>query len=365
MPGKRDYYESLGVNKDATPEQIKQAFYRLAKQHHPDRGGDAEKFKEINEAYQVLSDQQKRAQYDQFGFEGMGDMPTSGFSGQGFSFFDDLFGDLFGGLGGMGGRRGRGGQQVRRQVRGEDIEATMNIDFKEAVYGVKREFQYERDTPCDECEGTGAEHGSGVENCPTCKGSGQVARTTRTPFGMMQQVGECSNCGGEGKIIKKKCSVCRGRKVVRSQEKVMISIPGGVDEGMHLKVQGHGQIPAKDAIPGDLFVKIHIKPDNRFERDGYDILTQFNCNFAQAIIGCETTIETIDGPAKIKIPAGTQSGDRIRLRDKGFMNLENSGRTRGSQIVTVRVDIPKYSDLTSEQKRIIDQFIEISNGKKK
>lgn len=355
-PKKRDYYEVLGVDKNASPEEIKKAFRKLAMLHHPDRGGDAEKFKEINEAYSVLSDPQKRAQYDQFGFEGIGDM-SQGFQGSGFSFFDDLFGDLFGGFGFGGKKRSGGGQQQRRRVRGDDIEAVLTIDFREAVFGVKKELRFERDTPCPQCEGTGGESNSGVETCPVCRGNGQVAKTQRTPLGIMQQIVECSNCNGEGTIIKKKCPMCRGRKIVKSEEKTMINIPGGVDSGMHLKVQGHGNIPAKDAMPGDLFVQIRVKPDNRFERDGNDILSTFTCHFVQAIIGCETTVETIDGPVKIKIPAGTQSGDRIRLKGKGFVTLESRGSDRGNHILTIKIDIPKYSDLTSEQKRLVDAFM--------
>ena len=356
---KRDYYNVLGTNKSASQSEIKKAFYRLAKTHHPDRGGDAEKFKEINEAYMVLSNPDKRAKYDRFGFSGMdfGD----GFSGGGFSSFSDIFDMFFGGdiFGGMGGG-GRSGGRRRRVVHGEDIEVRVNLSFKDAVFGIKKEINYTRSEPCHQCDGLGALSRSDIKSCPTCGGSGQETRTVRSILGLMRQAVKCSQCNGAGEIIRKACPVCKGKKVVIKKNKTSVNIPAGVDSNMHLKVQGHGHIPTKDAIPGDLYLRIMVKRDKRFERDGYDILSMVRCDFAHAIKGCELTIQTIDGPTKVKIAPGTEPESQLRLKNKGIPTLESRGQRRGDHFVTVKIGIPKYSSLNKAQKKLIDDYLKIS-----
>ncbi|MHA1719374.1 MAG: molecular chaperone DnaJ [Promethearchaeota archaeon] len=356
---KRDYYEVLGIDKSASQSEIKKAFYRLAKKHHPDRGGDAEKFKEINEAYMVLSNPDKRSKYDRFGFSGM-DF-GEGFSGGGFSSFSDIFDMFFGGdiFGGMGGRSN--GRRRRRVVHGEDIEVRVNLTFKEAVFGTKKEIEYTRSEPCPRCDGLGALSRSDIQTCPTCGGSGQETRTVRSILGLMRQSTTCSQCNGTGEIIRKSCPVCKGRKVVMKKNKTSVNIPAGVDSNMHLKVQGHGHIPSKDAIPGDLFLRIVVKRDRRFERDGYDIHSTVRCNFAKVIKGCEMTVDTIDGPTKVKIAPGTEPESQLRLKNKGIPTLESRGQRRGDHYITIKVDIPRYSSLNKAQKHLIDEYIKISS----
>ncbi|UYP45095.1 Chaperone protein DnaJ [Candidatus Lokiarchaeum ossiferum] len=353
---KRDYYEVLGIDKSASDADIKRAFRKLAMKWHPDKNKAPEaqeKFKEINEAYMVLSDGDKRAKYDRFGFNGL-DFGEGGFSGGGFSSFSDIMDMFFGGMGGMGGFGGRqSGGRRRRQVHGEDIETTVSIDFMEAVFGVKKEIEYSRYEPCGTCDGKG---GKNVQKCTTCNGSGQETRTTRSLLGLMQQVVTCSRCNGSGEIVKTPCKVCKGRKVVSKKNKTSIDIPAGVDNDMHLKVQGHGQIPTKDAIPGDLYIRIRVKKDGRFNREGSDLFSDVNISFIEAIKGCETTIETVDGPKKIKIPAGTQPETTMRLRNKGIPDLNTRGKTRGNHFINIKITIPKYSDLSKDQKHLIDNY---------
>jgi len=359
---KRDYYEVLGVSKSASQEDIKSAFRKLAMKWHPDRNKAPEaqdKFKEINEAYMVLSDPDKRNKYDRFGFDGM-DFGDMGFSGGGFSSFADIFDMFFGGMDDMGfggGGRSNGGGRRRRMSRGEDIEVTVQLTFPEVVSGVKKDIEYTRYEPCSVCEGTGADSKSGVQTCPTCRGTGQETRTTRSFLGLMQQVTTCSKCRGTGEIVTNPCKECKGRKVVPETHRTTVNIPPGVDEGMHLKVQGHGQIPSKDAVPGDLYVSIEVKPDKRFKREGYDVYSTLECDFAQLIKGCETTVDTVDGPVKVTIDPGTQSENQIRLRGKGIPTLESQGKSRGNHYITIRAKIPAYRELTGQQRQLIDQYI--------
>lgn len=353
---KRDYYEVLGIDKSTSQSEIKKAFYRLAKKHHPDRGGDAEKFKEINEAYMVLQDPDKRAKYDRFGFSGA-DF-GEGFSGGGFSSFSDIFDMFFGGDIFGGGRSN--GRRRRRVVHGEDIEVKVKLSFKDAVFGIKKEISYSRSEPCHQCDGLGALSRNDIKSCPTCGGSGQETRTVRSILGLMRQAVTCSQCNGAGEIIRKACPVCRGKKVVIKKNKTTVNIPAGVDSNMHLKVQGHGHIPTKDAIPGDLYLRIMVKKDKRFERDRYDIHSIVKCSFANVIKGCEVNIDTIDGPIKVKIAPGTEPESQLRLKNKGIPTLESRGQRRGDHYVTVKINIPKYSSLNKAQKNLIDEFIKIS-----
>ncbi|MCF2139802.1 MAG: molecular chaperone DnaJ [Candidatus Lokiarchaeota archaeon] len=352
---KRDYYEVLGVDRSASSDEIKRAFRKLAMKWHPDRNKSPEaqeKFKEINEAYMVLSDQEKRQKYDRYGFNGL-DMDGMSFSGGGFSSFADIMdmffgGDIFGGMGGSSSRRSR-----RRRVHGEDVETTITLTFSEVIHGVKKNLKYSRYEPCSHCEGRG---GKDIRTCPKCHGTGQETRTTRSILGLMQQVVTCSQCGGEGEIIGRPCPVCKGKKAVLVEQSHSINIPAGVEEGMHLKIQGQGHYPVKDAIPGDLYVKIRIKPDRRFERRGNDIYSSIKINFIQAIKGCEVKIETVDGPTKIRIQPGIAPGTELRLRNKGVPFLNSRGNHRGAHYIRVEVEIPPYKRLNSKQRQLIDQL---------
>ncbi|MHA1584824.1 MAG: molecular chaperone DnaJ [Promethearchaeota archaeon] len=353
---KRDYYEVLGLNKNSTQDEIKRAFRKGAMKWHPDRNKSPEavgKFKELNEAYMVLSDADKREKYDRFGFNGLDFGEGGGFSGGGFSSFSDIM-DMFfgGGFGGGFGGSGEGARR-RRRVRGEDIEIPVKLTFLEAVFGVKKDIKYKRYEPCPTCEGTG---GTDVKTCPKCHGTGQETRTTRTILGMMQQVTTCSQCNGEGTIVKNPCPACGGRKVVSKEHKTTVTIPAGVDSNMSLKMHGQGQIPSKDAIPGDLYITIRVKPDKRFERDGNDINSSVVISIIDAIKGTEVEIPTVDGPTKIKIPAGTQPESILRLRNKGIPTLNSKGQRRGHHFVTIKINIPKYSNFTKVQKTTFDQL---------
>ena len=354
MKNKRDYYEVLGVQRGASPDEVKQAFRKLAMKWHPDRNKAPEaqdKFKEINEAYMVLSDADKREKYDRFGFNGL-DMDGSGFSGGGFSSFSDIMDMFFGGGDIFGGRNGSSGRSRRRQVRGEDVEITVNLTFQEMVTGVKKNLKYTRYEPCGHCEGKG---GTEIKSCPKCNGSGQETRVTRSILGMMQQVVTCSSCQGEGEVVGKPCSVCNGRKAVPAKQDHSVSIPAGVEDGMHLKMQGQGHFPAVDAIPGDLYVLIRVKPDNRFIRKGTDIYSTVHCSFIQAIKGCEITVDTVNGKTKIKIASGITPGTELRLRGKGIPVLNRSPRC-GDHYVRVEIVIPEYRSLTKQQKQLINEY---------
>ena len=358
-PTKRDYYKVLGVSKTASSDEIKRAFRKGAMKWHPDRNKAPEandKFKEINESYMVLSDPDKRAKYDRFGFDGL-DMGGGGFSGGGFSSFSDImdmfFGSGFGGGGGFGGQRSG---RRRRQVHGEDIEKKITLQFSEAVFGVKKEIEYQRIEPCPTCEGRG---GTNIKTCSHCGGSGQTTHTTRTLLGLMQQRVQCSECRGSGEVVKHPCKSCRGRKVIKKKHKTTVNIPAGIDSNMHLKVPGHGEIPTKSAIPGDLYVGVRVIPDKRFEREGYNILSHVTISFLNAIRGCELTVDTIDGPTKIKIKPGTEPESQLRLRGKGIPTLESRGSKREDHYITIRVNIPRFSDLTKEQKGLMNKYEKI------
>ena len=345
--GKEDYYDLLGVGREADKSEIKKAFYKLAKVHHPDRGGDEEKFKEINEAYSILSDSEKRQKYDQYGFDGP-DM-QSGFGGAGFSSFGDIF-DMF--FGGNGGGFGGGGRRRQRRVRGDDIEAKIKLTLHEAAFGVEKTFHYKRNEPCDKCDGVGALNPSDVKKCTTCNGQGQVMKTRRTFMGMMQQAAPCPKCNGSGEKIKKPCPKCKGRKILEKKHKTTVKIPAGVESGMNLKMQGRGDIPTKNAVPGDLYISIYVKDDPRFVRNGTTIESILEIDVILAIVGGKITIDTLDGDHMLQIEAGTQPGTKIRLRNKGVPDL-NRKQNRGDHIVNVKINIPNYKKLTNDQKEAI------------
>lgn len=355
----KDYYKILGVEKNATPEELKKAFRQKAHQHHPDKaGGDESKFKEINEAYQVLSDSKKRSQYDQFGsnFQQGG----AGFNGGGFGGFDgvninmDDLGDIFGGFGDIFGFGG--GRQNARRRQGEDVQILLTIDFNEAVFGVDKDISFRKKIKCDRCDGSGAEPGSKVETCGVCKGTGRVTQVQRTILGNIQVQAACHHCKGEGKIITKKCSKCGGDGVYSELANLRVKIPAGIDEGEVIRLSGQGEAGEMGSAAGDLYIKIKVRSDNKFIRDGYDIKTKSQIGFFQAALGDKIEVQTVDGPVEIKIPAGTQSGTIFKLRGKGVPRLKDRGafNKRGDQLVEVIVKTP--TDLTKKQKELLKEL---------
>jgi molecular chaperone DnaJ len=364
---KRDYYEVLGVDKSASPDEIKKAFRRAAVQHHPDRGGDEEKFKEVNEAYEVLKEPSKRQRYDQFGHAGVGSSassdgnPFGGFSGfgggQDFNFdFGDLgLGDIFGSFFGGGG----GGQGGSRQTnRGRDVETNIEINFEEAIFGTEVQIALNLEDTCEHCSGTTVEPGYNVETCPDCKGSGQISRVTRTIFGNIQQATVCPKCQGRGKIPEKLCSVCRGNGTQRKRHNVALKVPAGIDDGATIRLREHGEAIA-NGEKGDLYVNIRVKPHKKFTREGDLILSSEHIGMVDAALGTEIEVETVDGPVNMRIPIGTQSGTDFKLSGHGAPRLR--GGTRGAHIVTILVDTP--SKLTAQQKKLMEQLRD-SGGKK-
>ncbi|MBM7706592.1 molecular chaperone DnaJ [Chryseomicrobium aureum] len=352
---KRDYYEVLGVSKTASQDEIKKAYRKLSKQYHPDinkeDGADA-KFKEISEAYEVLSDQEKRAQYDQFGHagpQGFGGF-NGGFSGGDGFGFEDIFSSFFGG--GGGGRR----RDPNAPRKGNDLQYSMTIEFEEAVFGKEKEIEVSKDEICDTCDGSGAKPGTSPTKCTQCQGHGQVNITQDTPFGRVQTKRTCPVCEGTGKEIKDKCTTCSGRGRVTKRKKIKITIPAGVDDGQQLRVSGQGEPGVNGGPAGDLYVVFRVKPDARFERDGDDIYYSLPLTFAQAALGDEVEIPTVQGKVKLKIPAGTQSSTKFRLKGKGVKNVHGYGV--GDQHVIVKVITPKK--LTEKQKQLLREFAEIS-----
>lgn len=361
---KRDYYEVLGVPKTATQNELKKAFYKLAKKYHPDtHPGDKEaeeKFKEANEAYQVLSDEQKRAQYDQLGPEMFEQASQGGGAGQGNPFggfggfgggqgMEDIFDMFFGGQG-----RGRGSAQNGPR-RGADLRFDLEISFEEAAFGVEKEISLYREEQCAHCHGEGAEPGSKVETCPDCHGSGYIRYTQNTMFGQMVNERPCSKCRGEGKIVSQPCSECRGEGTLKKNKKLKVKIPAGVDDGSRLRVSGEGEAGAKGGPSGDLYVYLYVKPHKYFKRDGTTVMCDVPINIVQASLGAEIKVPTLDGQVTMKVPEGTQPGKVLRLKGKGIASLR-SGQ-RGDQLVTIKVVIP--TRLSEKQKEELRRFEEI------
>lgn len=357
MATKRDYYEILGVSKSASADEIKKAFRKLAVQYHPDKqGGDEAKFKEINEAYEVLRDAEKRQRYDQFGHAGVGGgaggaggNPFGGFggqAGQSFNFdFEDLgLGDIFGNMFGGGARRSR-------PHRGQDVATELTLTFEEAVFGVEKELNLTLQSICDHCKGNGAEPGHGLKTCPTCQGAGQVARVMNTIFGQIQQTATCDTCHGRGKVPEKLCTVCHGRGTTRATERVKLKVPAGVDDGAAIRLSGRGEA-VQDGEKGDLYVNIRVKPHKHFTREGELILSAETVDMVTAALGGTLDVQTIDGPITIKIPAGLQSGTDFKLANHGVPHLR--GHARGAHIVTVKVETP--TKLTKRQKELLKEF---------
>ncbi|QTX33168.1 molecular chaperone DnaJ [Aminithiophilus ramosus] len=350
--GRRDYYEILGVPKDASVEDIKKAYRRLVRKYHPDANpGNKEaeqKFKEVAEAYEVLSDPQKRVQYDQFGT--VGDMTGGGSPfGEGGDV-GDVFGDLFetmfgGGFGGFGGRRNPNAPR-----RGADLEMEISLTLEEAYRGVTRKVEIPRWQSCERCGGTGAEPGSSPRTCPTCGGKGQVEQRQRTPFGEFVSVNTCPNCQGRGKIVEKVCSRCGGAGRYRDRRTVEVRIPPGVDRGTRLRISGEGEAGLNGGPPGDLFLVVSVRADPRFRREGDNLHVEMHIAFPQAALGCEIQVPTLEGLQSLDVPPGTQSGSTLRVKGKGMPRLSAGGRA-GDLLVRVVVDVP--ANLTEKQKALL------------
>lgn len=357
MAEKRDYYEVLGIAKSASADEIKSAYRKLAKKYHPDLNpGDKEaeeKFKEIGEAYEILSDQQKRARYDQFGHAGVD--PNYGAGAGGFGGFGggvDL-GDLFGDLGdifGMGGGRRRANPNAPRK--GSDIRVSLVLSFMEAVHGCTKTVSVNRQDVCTECGGSGAAKGTSPDTCPDCHGTGYITVQQRTPFGVMQSSQPCTRCGGKGKVIKSPCSKCHGSGKTSSTKRVEVKVPAGIDDDQSLCLQGLGDAGLNGGPSGDLYVIVTVRPDAMFERDRFDVHVTVPITYSQAVLGAEVEVPTVDGKVKYDVPEGTQSGTVFRLRGKGIQYIR--GRGRGDQYVHVVVEIPKK--LTKTQREALKKF---------
>ncbi len=352
---KRDYYEVLGIDKNANDQEIKSAFRKLAKKYHPDLNPDNKeaehKFKEINEAYEVLSNSEKKSRYDRFGHAGVNGAGAGagGFGQQGFDDFGDIFGDIFGDFfgGGFSSRGRRNGPK-----KGADIKIKLDIKFEEAAFGAEKEIKFRRTENCSACNGTGAKPGTSKEKCPKCHGSGELKYTQNTPFGQIVNVKTCDKCNGTGQIIKEPCSKCRGTGKIKKIKKINIKIPAGVDTGSVIPLRGEGEPGEKGGPRGDLYVYINVLPHEIFEREGNTVICEFPISFVQAALGDELQVPTLDGKVKYSIPAGTQTGTVFRLRNKGIPNVRGHGR--GDQYVKVTVKVPK--NLSEKQKQILREF---------
>lgn len=358
---KRDYYDVLGVSKDASADEIKKAYRKLAVKYHPDKdGGDEAKFKELGEAYEVLKDASKRQRYDQFSHAGMGGGAAGGggysgnpfegfggFNGQNINFdfgdggLGDIFGQFFGG--------NTGGRQ--RERRGRDVETAVTLDFKEAVFGVEKHLSLGMEEPCRHCHGVGAEPGYSMKTCPTCKGAGQQMRMMNTVFGQIQQAVVCPTCEGAGKVPEKACSVCHGKGTVRGDESVKVKIPAGIDDGATIRIKERGEA-IKGGPRGDLYVHIRVKADKHFVRKGDTIMSEEKINMIDAALGTEIDVATVDGMVRMKVPAGTQSGTDFKLSGHGVPHV--GAKSRGSHIVGIIVETP--TKLSKKQKELLEQF---------
>ena len=353
---KRDYYEVLGVAKGASEDEIKKAYRQMAKKYHPDLNpGDKEaeaRFKEVNEAYEVLSDSQKKARYDQYGHAGVDpNFGAGGYQGYGFDGMDIDLGDIFSSFFGGGGARRSNPNAPRR---GSDVSASVVISFEEAARGCKKQVDVRLVDTCSDCRGSGAAKGSAPKPCPACNGTGQERRQQRTPFGVIQTQSVCSRCRGKGKIIDKPCSTCSGTGQVRRPSSVGINIPAGIADGQVITIRGKGNAGTNGGPAGDLEIQVAVRPHPVFEREGYDVHCELPLTFAQMALGAEVQVPTLDGNVPYTFREGTQPGETFRLKGKGFPYI--NGRGRGDEVVRVTVEVPK--NLTSEQKKLLHAFEE-------
>lgn len=361
----KDYYEILGVSRSASETEIKKAYRQLAHKYHPDRsGGDEAKFKEINEAYQVLGNKEKRAQYDQFGstfeqaqrqggfsgFEGFRDFSSFNEAfrnGQGFNFedlkgFGDIFSEIF----------GQGRTRARSKPRGEDISIDLEIDFEESARGTEREINLAKKVVCPQCQGKGAEPNTPLEECDQCSGTGEIRQVRQTMFGSFSRVTTCDKCQGQGKKPTKNCRKCKGEGRIKDSQKLKIDVPAGIDDGQIIRLTGQGEAAPRGGNTGDLYIVVHVKEHPDFKREGNNILYQLPVSFSQAALGDKVEVPTLDGPVKLKIPAGIQSGKIIRLKDKGI--FYSGGDIKGDQLVEVIVETPKK--LSRKQKKLMEEL---------
>ncbi len=358
---KRDYYEVLGIAKTASDDEIKKAFRRKAVEHHPDKtGGDDKAFKEVNEAYEVLKDSNKRQRYDQFGHAGVGGAsggsnPFEGFSGFGGNAqemhfdFGDILGDLFGGN--FGGRQ----QRNTREARGNDVETAVEITFENAIFGLEHDLRIDLEDVCEHCKGTTAEPGHELKVCDTCKGSGQVVQAVRTVFGNIQQAITCKTCRGTGKVPEVACSVCHGKGTKKTNQAIKLKIPAGIDDGATIRLSEKGEAVA-NGKKGDMYVHVRVRPHKKFTREGQLILSREHVGMVDAVLGTDIKVDTVDGEVVMKIPAGTQSGTDFKLSGHGVPHLKTGNR--GSQIVTIIVDTP--TKISKKQKELLEEFRESS-----
>ncbi len=362
MPG--DYYEILSVSRDASKEEIKRAYRRLARKYHPDvnkEAGAEERFKEINRAYEVLSEPETRARYDRFGEAGVAAGAGAGF--QDFSDiggFADIFETIFSGFGGMGTQTAA---RRRGPVRGDDLRLDLKLEFREAVFGGEKEIRIPHLEACQVCNGTGAKPGTGARNCTTCGGTGQVRRATRTPFGSFAQVSACPTCNGEGRVIEQKCSTCGGAGRKQETKKLKITIPPGVDNGTRLRVSREGDAGVRGGSQGDLYVYLFVEPDKKFRRDGINIHSEIMISYLQAILGCRLKVNTVDGTEELIIPAGMQPNTVLTLENRGVPKLGNPV-SRGDHLITVKIEIP--TRLSAEERELLEKLAKIkgeSTGK--
>lgn len=362
----KDYYSILGVSKNASQDEIKKAFREKAHKHHPDKGGDQEKFKEYNSAYQVLSDPDKRAKYDQFGssFDQMGGGGGGGFGGFDFSNFSDggftinmddlgdMFGDFFGHSSG-------GRSNSKRTRKGQDLQMVISLDFKEAIFGIEKEISLTRNIACKHCSSSGVEPGSKIEKCPTCHGKGKVSRIQQTILGSIQMQTTCPTCSGVGEFYTQKCTKCHGKGVQKTDEKIKVKIPAGIDDGQAIRLAGYGEAGQNGASAGDLYLIAQVKKDKRFKRDGFDLYTQIGIGFALAALGGQIEIETINDKVKLKIPEGTQTGTIFKLKNEGVPTGHKKGffsetSERGDCLVEVKIKTP--TNLSKKQKEALREL---------
>lgn len=358
----RDYYEILGVSRSADKEEIKRAYRRLARKYHPDvnkEEGAEERFKEINRAYEVLSESEVRARYDRFGEAGVSGAGAAGFQDLGdMGGFADIFESFFSGF--SGGGAGQTGRRRGGPSRGDDLRLDLKLEFRDAVFGGEKEIRISHLETCTTCSGSGAKPGTRPRTCSTCSGSGQVRRATRTPFGSFTQVSVCPTCNGSGQMIEDKCEVCNGNGQKQETKKLKITIPPGVDNGTRLRVSAEGDAGQRSGPPGDLYVYLFVGEDSEFQRDGINILSEIKISYLQAILGCRLEVNTVDGPAELLIQPGTQPNTVLTLESRGVPRLGNPV-SRGDHLITIQIDIPNR--ITPEERELLEKLAKIKGDR--